>query len=422
MHALEKILAKKAGKDSVTTGDIINCVVDRAGINDLYLQTARSFHEIGGKKVPLPEKVVMFMDHYAPASTITQADNQKQFREFCRAQKAGHIMDINEGVCHQVLADKGMSFPGQLIVITDSHTTTHGAFGAFSTGVGATDMATILATGKLWFRVPEIMRIRITGTLVKGVYAKDVILHIIGTLGADYAVYKGVEFCGPVVEGWSVSERMALCNMTTEMGAKCSYIQPDAVTFDYLQSIGVTEYEVVTTDANFVYSEELVFDVTNMGPQLAAPSSVDNLARIEEHLGRHIDQAYIGSCTGGRLADIAVAAAILGGKKIPDTVRLIIVPSSKKVLLDAIDKGYFQTLVKAGATFVTPSCAACLGTHQGVLAPGETCISATNRNFPGRMGSTSASLFLASPATVAASALEGRIADPRIYLQGADNV
>ena len=416
MHALEKILAKKSGRDVVRTGEIVNCAVDLAGINDLYLQTVRSFREINAKRMVNPGQVVMFMDHYAPASTITQADNQKQFRAFFGEQGAELVMDVNEGVCHQVLADKGMSFPGQLIVITDSHTTTHGAFGAFSTGVGATDMATILATGKLWFRAPEIIRITITGTPAKGVCAKDVILHIIGTLGADYAVYQGVEFCGPVVEGWSVSERMALCNMTTEMGAKCSYIQPDAVTFAYLESIGVTKYDVMTTDPGFAYTEDLHFNVTDLGPQLAAPSSVENLAPVEEHLGRHIDQAYIGSCTGGRLTDIAVAAAVLGGRKIPDTVRLLIVPASRGVLLDAIEKGYIRTLVEAGATMVTPSCAACLGTHQGLLAPGETCISATNRNFPGRMGSTDAAIFLASPATVAASALEGRIADPRKYL------
>ncbi|MDL2210848.1 3-isopropylmalate dehydratase large subunit [Desulfovibrio sp. OttesenSCG-928-O18] len=422
MHALEKILAKKAGKDTVKTGDIVNCVVDRAGINDLYLQTVRSFREVGGEKVAIPENVVMFMDHYAPASTIIQADNQKQFREFCREQGAGHVMDINQGVCHQVLADKGLSKPGQLIVITDSHTTTHGAFGAFGTGVGATDMATILATGKLWFRVPEILRVTITGTLPEGVYAKDVILHITGKLGADYAVYKGIEFRGPVVDGWSVSERMALCNMTTEIGAKCSYIQPDAVTLAHLQALGVTDYEIMTTDDDFVYAEELAFDVTGLPPQLAAPSSVDNVTGIDAYLGRRIDQAYIGSCTGGRLEDLAVAARILKGRSIPATVRLIVVPASKQVFLDAMAAGHIQALVEAGATFVTPSCAACLGTHQGLLAPGETCITATNRNFPGRMGSTGADIFLASPATVAASALEGRIADARIYLQGAGHV
>ena len=416
MHALEKILARKAGKDDVKTGDIVNCTVDRAGINDLYLQTVRSFKEIGGKKLAIPENVVMFMDHYAPASTITQADNQKQFREFCREQNAGHIMDINQGVCHQVLADKGMSKPGQLIVVTDSHTTTHGAFGAFGTGVGATDMATILATGKLWFRVPEIIRITIAGTLPKGVYAKDVVLHIIGKLGADYAVYKGIEFRGPVVDGWSVSERMALCNMTTEMGAKCSYIQPDAVTFEHLKKLGVTDYEIMTTDPGFIYEEELEFDVTGLAPQLAAPHSVDNVVPVTEHVGKRIDQAYLGSCTGGRLEDIAVAASILKGKTIPDTVRFVVVPASRQVFLDAMDKGHIQALVDAGATFVTPSCAACLGTHQGLLAPGEVCVTATNRNFPGRMGSTGAEVFLSSPATVAASALEGRIADPTPYL------
>lgn len=422
MHALEKILAEKAGKDSVNAGDIVNCVVDRAGINDLYLQTVRSFREVGGRKVAIPENLVMFMDHYAPASTIIQAENQKQFREFCREQNAGHIMDINQGVCHQVLADKGMSKPGQLIVLTDSHTTTHGALGAFGTGVGATDMATILATGRLWFRVPEIIRVTITGKLPQGVYAKDVILRITGKLGADYAIYKGIEFRGPIVDKWSVSERMALCNMTTEIGAKCSYIQPDAVTLAHLGKLGVTDYDIMTTDSDFIYAEELVFDVTDMSPQLAAPSSVDNVTDVGKHLGRRIDQAYIGSCTGGRLEDLAVAARILGGRTIPSSVRLIVVPASKQVFLDAMEQGYLQALVQAGATFVTPGCAACLGTHQGLLAPGETCVTATNRNFPGRMGSTGADIFLASPATVAASALEGRIADPRAYLQGAEHV
>ncbi|GHV53692.1 3-isopropylmalate dehydratase [Deltaproteobacteria bacterium] len=416
MHALEKILAQKAGKDKVMTGDIVNCTVDRAGINDLYLQTVRSFYEIGGKKVALPQNMVMFMDHYAPASTIIQADNQKKFREFCREQGAGHLMDTNQGVCHQVLADKGLSKPGQLIVITDSHTTTHGALGAFGTGVGATDMATILATGKLWFRVPEIIRITLTGEPGKGVYAKDVILHIIGQLGADYAVYKGVEFTGPVIAGWSVSERMALCNMTTEMGAKCSYIHPDSVTFAHLEKLGIADYTVMTTDDDFVYAEELRYAVTNIPPQLAVPSSVDNVADIGEHLGLAVNQAYLGSCTGGRLEDIAVAAKILEGQKIPASTRFIVTPASQKVLLDAMEKGFIQTLVTAGATLVTPSCAACLGTHQGLLAPGEVCITSTNRNFPGRMGSTEASIFLASPATVAASAREGRISDPRKYL------
>lgn len=416
MHALEKILAKTAGISSVKTGEIVNCTVDVAGINDLYLQTIRSFYEIGATQVAIPENVVMFLDHYAPPSTITQADNQKQFRQFCKEQNVGHLMEINEGVCHQVLADKGLSRPGRLIVVTDSHTTTHGAFGAFGTGVGATDMATILSTGQLWFRVPEIIKIELTGTLQKGVYAKDVILYVIGKLRADYGVYKGVEFMGPIIQGFNMSERMALCNMTTEMGAKTAYIQPDEVTLQFFAEKGISDFEIQTTDPDFVYAEELVFDVSNIGPQLAAPASVDNVAPLADFIGRPVDQAYLGSCTGGRLEDLAIAAHILEGKKISPDTRFVVVPASQKVFLDAMAKGYIQTLVSAGATFVTPSCAACLGTHQGLLASGETCISSTNRNFPGRMGSTGGQIFLGSPAAVAAAALEGKIADPNPYL------
>lgn len=417
MHAIEKILAKKAGKDSVVTGEIVNCFIDMAGINDLYLQTVRSFFEMGGKRVYDPSKVIMFLDHYAPASTITQADNQKQFREFCWDQGIDLLIDINEGVCHQVLADRGLSYPGELIVVTDSHTTTHGAFGAFGTGVGATDLATILITGKLWFRVPEIIRINFEGQLPKGVYAKDIILHAIGELGADYAVYKAVEFGGSVIKQLSISERMALCNMTTEMGAKTAYIQPDEVTMAFVKENVTREYEVFTTDPGYQYAAEHTFDISKLVPQVAAPFSVDNVHDITQFVGRKIDQAYLGSCTGGRLEDIAIAAEILDGKKINPRTRMIVVPASRDVLLQAMEKGYMTTLINAGATFVTPGCASCLGTHQGMLAGGETCISSTNRNFPGRMGHVKGEIFLGSPAAVAASALEGKITDPTQYLE-----
>lgn len=416
MHAIEKILAKKAGKDSVVTGEIVNCFIDMAGINDLYLQTVRSFFEMGGNRVYDPSKVIMFLDHYAPASTITQADNQKQFREFCWDQGIDLLIDINEGVCHQVLADRGLSYPGELIVVTDSHTTTHGAFGAFGTGVGATDLATILITGKLWFRVPEIIRINFEGQLPKGVYAKDIILHAIGELGADYAVYKAVEFGGSVIQQLSISERMALCNMTTEMGAKTAYIQPDEVTMAFVKENVTREYEVFTTDPGYQYAAEHTFDVSKLAPQVAAPFSVDNVHDITRFVGRQINQAYLGSCTGGRLEDIAIAAKILDGKKINPRTRMIVVPASRDVLLQAMEKGYMKTLINAGATFVTPGCASCLGTHQGMLAGGETCISSTNRNFPGRMGHVKGEIFLGSPAAVAASALEGKITDPTQYL------
>ena len=416
MHAVEKILARAAGRIEVTTGEIVNCHVDLAGINDLYLQTLRSFYEMGGKRVHDPQKVVMFLDHFAPASTITQADNQKQFREFCWEQGIDLLMDIDQGVCHQVLADKGLVHPGMLLVVTDSHTTTHGAFGAFGTGVGATDLAIILMTGQLWFRVPEVIRIHLEGTLDPGVYAKDIILKVIGTLGADYGVYRAVELTGPVLDGLGVSERMTLCNMTTEMGAKTAYIQPDHVTFAFLRDKVKLDSPAVNTDPGYRYAAEHAFNVSGLKPQLAAPHSVDHVADITEYLGRPINQAYLGTCTGGRVEDLAVAARILKGRHVHPRTRFVVVPASKAVFLEAMAKGYIQTLVEAGATFVTPSCAACLGTHQGILARGETCITASSRNFPGRMGHAEAEIFVASPASVAAAALEGKIADPMQYL------
>jgi len=416
MHALEKILARAAGAKAVTTGEIVNCAVDLAGINDLYLQTVRSFEEMGGTRVASPDKVVMFLDHYAPASTINQADNQKRFREFCREQGISLVMDVDQGVCHQVLADKGLVLPGQVVVVTDSHTTTHGAFGAFGTGVGATDMAVILITGKLWLRVPPVVRIHLEGTPRKGVYAKDVILKIIGDLRADYAVYKAVEFTGPTLAGLGMSERMALCNMTTEMGVKTSYIQPDDVTKAFYRGKPRQPSLILTTDPGYAYADERAYDVTAVAPQVAAPHSVDNVMDLTAAAGVPIDQAFLGTCTGGRLEDLAVAARVLAGKKVHPGTRMLVVPASKSVFLDAMAKGYVQALVEAGATFVTPGCAACLGTHQGLLAEGERCISSSSRNFPGRMGHPKAEIYLASPAAVAASALEGRIADPTPYL------
>jgi 3-isopropylmalate/(R)-2-methylmalate dehydratase large subunit len=273
-----------------------------------------------------------------------------------------------------------------------------------------------MITGKLWFRVPEVICIRLDGKLSTGVYAKDVILKIIGELKADYATYKAVEFTGPALAQFSVSERMTLCNMTTEMGAKTSYIQPDEITEAFLSGRVKYPYEAVFTDPGFVYAAEHSYDISAIQPQVAAPSSVDNVSDLAAWAGRPIDQAFIGTCTGGRVADLAVAARILAGRKVHPRTRLLVVPASKGVFLEAMNQGYVQQLVEAGATFVTPGCAACLGTHQGLLASGETCITSSSRNFPGRMGHAKAEIFLASPATVAASALEGKIADPAPYL------
>jgi len=412
MHAIEKILARASGQNSVITGQIVNCRVDLAEVNDLYPQTIFSFQEMGGKKVHSPNRITFVLDHYAPASSIQQAENQKLMREFCKDQGIELLFDVDSGVCHQVMVDNGLVYPGMILIATDSHTTTHGAFGAFGTGVGATDLAVIMATGHLWLRVPEIIRINLSGKLTTGVYAKDVILHIIGKLGADYALYKGVEFSGTTLADWSVSERMALCNMSTEMGAKTAYIQPDQVTLDFLSDKVRKPFDIIETDDDFQYTEELFFDVAPITPQLAVPQSVDNVLPLTQLIGTIVHQAYLGSCTGGRAEDIEVAARILAGRKISPNTRLVVVPASKQVYLDSLRQGSVEKLVEAGATFVTPGCAACLGTHEGILAAGEVCIASTNRNFPGRMGHVQSSVYLGSPAAVAAAALTGKITDP----------
>jgi homoaconitate hydratase family protein len=417
MHAIEKILARASDQKSIITGQILNCRVDLAEVNDLYPQTIFSFQEMGGKKVHSPDKITFILDHYAPASSIQQAENQKLMREFCRDQGIDLLFDVDSGVCHQVMVDNGLVYPGMVLIATDSHTTTHGAFGAFGTGVGATDLAVIMATGHLWLRVPKIIRINLSGILQTGVYAKDIILHIIGKLGADYALYKGVEFSGSTIRDWSISERMALCNMTTEMGAKAAYIQPDQVTLDFLSDKVTKKFEIVETDDDFQYAEELFFDVSPIPPQLAVPQSVDNVLPLTELIGTPVHQAYLGSCTGGRAEDIQVAARILNGKKVSPNTRLIVVPASKQVYLDSLRQGDVEKLVEAGATFVTPGCAACLGTHEGILAAGEVCIASTNRNFPGRMGHVQSSVYLGSPAAVAAAALTGKITDPSEILK-----
>lgn len=419
MHAIEKILAKNSGLAQVTAGEIVTAKIDFAEINDLYLQTVYSFYEMGGEKVWDNERAAFVFDHYAPAPDIKSAANHVEMREFAKKNNLRFHFDTNCGVCHQVMPEAGVIYPGMIVVATDSHTTTHGAFGALGTGCGATDMATILITGELWFRVPEIIEVRLEGQPQKGVYPKDVVLNVLGRLKADGAVYKAIDFTGSYVENLGVSGRMVICNMAVEMGAKTAYMQPNAEVLEYVSKRAVRPYEVQFTDPDFVYEEGYSFDVSSLEPQLACPSSVDNVYPITEILKQGevvLNQGYIGSCTGGREEDIAQAAQILRGRHIPEYTRLVVVPSSSEVMLECMKKGYIQELMRAGATITSPGCGACLGAHEGVLSPGEVCISTTNRNFPGRMGSTQASIYLASPATVAASILNGRITDPRNYL------
>ncbi|UMZ73435.1 3-isopropylmalate dehydratase large subunit [Natranaerofaba carboxydovora] len=413
MHAIEKILAKHAGKETVSTGEIINCEVDVAEVNDLYLQTIRSFYEIGGKKVKHPDRIAFVMDHYAPAPTIQSADNQKAMREFVWDQDIKHLFEINEGVCHQVLIEAGLIQPGKIIVETDSHTTIMGAFGAVGTGVGATDMASIMLTGELWFRVPEIIKINIDGNLKDGVMAKDIILNILGELKQNIAVYKGVEFSGEAVKSLTLAERMVLCNMAVEMGAKTSYIEPDEKVFDYVKSKTEEPFTVFETDSGYEYNEEYNFSVDELTPQAAFPGSIDDVHPINNCEGEKVDQVLIGTCTGGRVEDFEIAAKIIGDKKIDPKCRLVAVPASKGVLLEITRKGILEKLTEAGAAIVTPGCGPCLGAHEGVLAPGEVCTSTSSRNFPGRMGSRDARIYSVSPATAATTALNGKITDPR---------
>ena len=419
MHAIEKILAKNSGRSSVTTGEIVTAKVDFAEINDLYLQTVYSFYEMGGEKVWDNERCAFVFDHYAPCPDIKSASNHKEMREFAQKNGLRFHFDINKGVCHQVMPEAGVIYPGMIVVATDSHTTTHGAFGAMGTGCGATDMATILMTGELWFRVPEIIEVRLEGEAPAGVFPKDVILAVLGKIRADGAVYKCIDFTGSYVESLGVAGRMTICNMAVEMGAKTAYMQPNQAVLDYVSSRAVRPFEVQYTDPGYEYAESYVFDVSSLEPQLSCPHSVENVHPLPEVISEgkvRLDQGYIGSCTGGREEDIAIAAQILRGKHIAPYTRLLIVPASDQVLRRCLEKGYIQDLMNAGATLQAPGCAACLGVHGGIIAPGEVCITSTNRNFPGRMGSKDASLYLASPATVAASMISGYITDPRDYL------
>ena len=419
MHAIEKIMARNSGRSEVRTGEIVTAKIDFAEINDLYLQTVYSFYEMGGEKVWDPERCAFVFDHYAPTPDIKSAANHKEMREFAKKNNLRFHFDTNCGVCHQVMPEAGVIYPGMIVVATDSHTTTHGAFGALGTGCGATDMATILMTGELWMRVPEIIEVRLEGEAPKGVYPKDVVLAVLGKIRADGAVYKAIDFTGSYVESLNVAGRMTICNMAVEMGAKTAYMQPNQDVLDYVSARAVRPFEVQYTDPGYVYAEQYVFDVSAMEPELACPDSVENvhtLASVVSEGDVYLNQGYIGSCTGGREEDIAIAAKILKGHHIPDYTRLIIVPASREVMLACMEKGYIRDLMEAGATITTPGCGACLGAHEGILAPGEVCITSTNRNFPGRMGSTEAKLYLASPAAVAASMITGKITDPRAYL------
>lgn len=417
MTLAEKILAKNVGKETVSAGEIVQAKVDVAMSHENGRMVKLSFEKIGVERVWDNEKIVIIFDHRVPAESERTALGQKELREFVKTQGIKNFYDINVGVCHQVLAEEGFSRPGILLVGTDSHTTTAGAMGAFATGIGATEMSAVWATGELWLRVPETLKIVVNGKLPRGVYAKDVILNIIGTIGADGADYKAMEYSGEVISDMTIASRMVISNLSMEAGAKVAFVVPDEVTEAWVSTRAKGSYEMISPDPDAAYLAEHSFDVSDLEPQLACPHQVDNVKGISEVAGKKIDQAVIGSCTNGRLEDLREAARVLKGRKVDPGVRLLVVPASWKIFKEALSEGIIETLVDAGAVLVNAGCGPCLGAHQGCLAPGEVAVTSTNRNFQGRMGSADAFLYLASPATVAASAIEGKLADPRRYLE-----
>lgn len=406
----EKIFSRANGKE-VKANEFIIANVDYAMAHDgTSILAVKSFREMGIEKVWNPRRIVIPFDHLTPANTEKTAFLQKDIRTWIKEQEIENFYDIGNGICHQLLPENGFAMPGKLVVGADSHSCTYGAFGAFGTGVGATDMSEIFASGKLWFKVPETIKITVDGRLGNRVSAKDLTLNVIGKIGAAGATYRAVEFYGSTISDLSMSGRMTLCNMAIEMGAKAGIVPPDEKTFEYLRGRAVEEYEPVYADGDAKYVESYHIDVNDLEPQVARPHEVDNVCGVSEVAGTSVDQVFIGTCTNGRLEDLESAAEVLKGRQV--VVRTIVIPASRSIMIEAIKNGTAETLLEAGVTFATPGCGPCLGGHMGVIGEGEVCISTANRNFKGRMGA-GGFIYLASPATAAASALTGEITDPR---------
>lgn len=415
MTLAEKILSRASGKSEVKSGDYVTASIDLAMCHDGLGAVSRILNEVGITRVWDPDKVVCPLDHATPSPTVQAARARRRVEEAVRVFKIRNFYGQRAGVCHQVLPEKGWTLPGQLIVGTDSHTTTYGAFGAAGTGIGFSEMAYVLATGKLWFRVPETVRFLMSGTLQPRVMSKDIILYIAGKYTTSVAQYKAVEFSGPLAGELSIASRMTMSNMSVEIGAKFGFFEPDEKVREYLAARTDKPFALVSPDVDAVYEREYEVDVSGLEPQVALPFAVDNVRPVSRVGEVRVDQAVLGSCTNGRFEDLKVAAEILKGRKVHPDTRLLVIPASAEVLKEAIAEGILYTLVDSGAILCPPGCGPCFGSHMGLLAPGESCIASINRNFKGRMGSPEAAVYLGSPATVAASAIEGRIADPREY-------
>lgn len=412
-NIIEKILARASDRREVSPGEIVEARIDLAMLHEnTGTPAVMAFREIGLDRVWDPSKVIVIFDHNAPASTEVAAGLHKYMRAFVKDFKIGTFYDIREGICHQVLPEKGHVLPGQVVVGVDSHTCTYGALGLFSTGIGSTEMAGVLATGTLWFKVPETLKFVYKGTLPPMVTPRDVILMTLGKVTSEGANYKSVEFAGPVIETMSMGGRLTMCNMAVEMGGKAGMVEPDEKTLAYLRERTKKSFEIVRADKDAVYERVLEFGVSDLEPQVACPHAVDSVKNISEVEGKEIHQALIGSCNSGRVENLREAAQILRGKTIPIDVRLIVYPASREEYLAALKEGIITTFLEAGAVVCNPNCGPCDGGHEGIMAEGEVSITTFPRNFKGRMGK-GAEIYLASPYVVAASALKGKITDPR---------
>ncbi len=414
MTICEKILAAHAGKDKVTPGELIEVSVDIALGNDITAPIAiKIFKDTGIEKVFDPAKVVLVADHFVPNKDIKSAEQAKVLRDFSKEQGIIHHYDGGEmGVEHVLLPEKGIVLPGDVVIGADSHTCTYGALGAFATGVGSTDLAATMITGRTWFKVPESIKFIYKGKLNPWVTGKDLILYTISHIGVDGALYKAMEFTGPVIEELSMAERFTMSNMAIEAGGKAGLINPDETTLEYVKNRASREFKVFCSDPDANYEEVIEFDCSKIEPQVAFPHLPSNCHPISEVGNIKIDQAVIGSCTNGRIEDLELAAKVLSGKKVAKGVRLIILPATPLVYKEALKRGYIELFLEAGAVIGPPTCGPCLGGHMGILAKGERAIATTNRNFVGRMGHPESEVYLSNPAVAAASAIVGRIASP----------
>lgn len=409
----EKTLAKKAGLAEAKPGQIVEITPDVALSHDNTAPISEIFKQMGGERVFNPEMHAITLDHAAPAPTTKHAQNHRVIRQFVKEQGIPHFFEVGRGICHQVLVEEGLALPGEVVLGSDSHTPHAGVMGAFGAGIGRSEMASLWALGQLWLRVPESLKIVVNGRLNPGVTAKDLALKVIGDLGNDGGLSMSVEWHGEAIQAMGLSERAVLPNMMAEMGAKNSYLPPDQVVFDYLEGRAKRPFEPIYPDPEAVYARVVAYEAGEIEPMVACPHRVDNVVPLSQVAGRHVDQAFLGTCTNGRLEDLAAAAEVLKGRKVAPGTRMIVIPASSEVYRQALVAGYIQTFVEAGAAVESPGCGPCMGNHMGVPAIGEVTVSSANRNFQGRMGTRESEVYLANPAVVAASAVVGAIADPK---------